>query len=148
MEWHVKQFADLSNKQLYDLLKARVDVFVVEQHCPYPEIDGFDEQSIHIYLTINGEVAANARIVPKGVRYPEVSIGRVLVTKSFRNSGYARELMQKAMGYIIEDMGETKIRLQAQLYLEKFYSSLGFTRISKEYVEDGIPHVDMIWEQL
>ncbi|MDY0410421.1 GNAT family N-acetyltransferase [Paracerasibacillus soli] len=84
------------------------------------EIDGFDEQSIHIYLTINGEVAANARIVPKGVRYPEVSIGRVLVTKSFRNSGYARELMQKAMGYIIEDMGKRKLDYKHNFILKSF----------------------------
>lgn len=146
MKWYINSFQDLSNESLYKILKARTDVFVVEQNCPYPELDNYDQASIHYYLKVNNEIAAYVRILPKGSKYREVSIGRVLVAKKYRGNGYARELMQKAIDYIFSDWGETEIKIQAQVYLEEFYTSLGFRKNSMSYLEDGIPHIDMIWD--
>lgn len=148
MKWHIHTFLELSNVALYNILKARVDVFVVEQTCPYPELDNHDLNAIHYYATNNGEVAANVRILPKGVKYEEASIGRVLVVNKYRRQGLARELFQRAMDYTRYELKERKIRLQAQVYLEQFYQSFGFKRISEPYLEDGIPHVDLLWEEI
>lgn len=144
MIWNLKTFQELSNVDLYQLLKARTDVFVVEQNCPYPELDNYDQTSIHYYLKVNNEVAAYVRILPKGSKYLKASIGRVLVVKKYRGNGYARELMQKAIDYVVSDWGEKEIKIQAQVYLERFYTSLGFKKINMSYLEDGIPHIDMI----
>lgn len=144
MEWHVKTFQELSNEELYQLLKARTDVFVVEQNCPYPELDNYDQVSIHYFSKVNNEIAAYVRILPKESKYLEVSIGRVMVAKKYRGYGYARELMQKAIDFVVDDWAETKIKIQAQVYLENFYFSLGFRKITATYLEDGIPHIDMI----
>lgn len=146
MKWYINSFQDLSNESLYKILKARTDVFVVEQNCPYPELDNYDQASIHYYLKVNNEIAAYVRILPKGSKYREVSIGRVLVAKKYRGNGYARELMQKAIDYVVSAWGETEIKIQAQVYLEEFYTSLGFRKNSMSYLEDGIPHIDMIWD--
>lgn len=147
MKYYIKSFSELTNNELYKLLKARVDVFVVEQACPYPEIDNYDQDAIHYFLKNKQDIVAMVRLLPSGTRYSEASIGRVLVTKKYRNQGYAREIMEKALLFIRNEWKEAKIKLQAQVYLEKFYASLGFKRITEEYLEDNIPHVDMIWEQ-
>ena len=147
MEYYIKTFNELTNDELYQLLKARVDVFVVEQNCPYPEIDNYDQEATHYFLKDNEAIAALVRLLPSGSRYKEASIGRVLVTEKYRGHGYARDIMNKAMKYIENEWNEGKIKLQAQTYLEKFYSSLGFKRISDEYLEDNIPHIDMIWQR-
>lgn len=147
MGWHIKTYQQLTKDELYGLLKARVDVFVVEQKCPYPDLDNFDQESIHLFLKINGEIAANVRILPKNSKYPEVSIGRVMVVKKFRGNNFACEIMQKAMDYVVDEWKESTIKIQGQLYLKKFYSSLGFRQISESYLEDDIPHIDMLWEQ-
>ncbi len=145
MNWFIKPFEKLTNDELYALLKLRVDVFVVEQDCPYPELDNFDQQAIHYFLKINGEFAANLRILPSNSKYEEVSIGRVLVSKKFRRQGYAQQIMQKAINYIVNEWKETRIKVQGQEYLKDFYSGLGFEQVSESYLEDGIPHIDMIW---
>lgn len=144
MRYIIKTFNDLTNEELYKIMKARVDVFVVEQTCPYPEIDNYDQEAIHYFLSDGEEIMGYVRILPSGSRYSEASIGRVLVTKASRGNGYARDIMEKAIQYIRDEWKETKIKLQAQVYLEKFYVSLGFERISEEYLEDNIAHVDMI----
>lgn len=146
MEWITKTFNELTNEELYAILKIRVDIFVVEQECPYPELDNFDQQAIHYFLKINGEIAANVRILPSGCKYEDVSIGRVLVAEKFRDRGYAGQMMQRAIDYIVNEWKETRIKLQGQEYLKNFYSNLGFKRVSDIYLEDDIPHVDMIWE--
>lgn len=147
MEYVIKTFDELTSKELYQLLKVRVDVFVVEQTCPYPEIDDYDQHAIHYFLKEKNNIVAYVRLLPSRSRYKEASIGRVLVTQEYRKCGYAREMMKKAIKYINNEWKETKIKLQAQVYLENFYTSLGFIRTSAEYLEDNIPHVDMIWEQ-
>ncbi|MDY0406931.1 GNAT family N-acetyltransferase [Virgibacillus sp. 179-BFC.A HS] len=144
MQWYVKTFQELTNDELYDLLKARFDVFVMEQDCIYPELDNYDQDAIHIFLKIGGQVAANVRVLQSGSRYPEASIGRVLVTKEFRKYGYGREIMKKAIAYIEEKLGDEKIKIQAQAYLHDFYGSLGFRQISEPYMDDGILHIDML----
>lgn len=146
MNYFIKSFHELTNDELYQLLKARVDIFVVEQACPYPDLDDFDQEAMHYFLKDKDKLGALVRLLPSGSRYHEASIGRVLVAESYRGYGYARDIMTRAIDYIQNEWGERRIKLQAQLYLEKFYASLGFKRITNEYVEDNIPHVDMIWE--
>lgn len=145
MNWYKKEFTELSNEELYGLLKARVDVFVVEQACPYGEIDNFDQQAIHYYLKINDEFVAYVRILPKNTKYKEVSIGRVLVVKEYRGNGYAEKIMQRSIAYVVNEWKETTIKIQAQHYLKRFYSTLGFEQISAIYLEDEIPHIDMVF---
>ncbi|MBO8157272.1 MAG: GNAT family N-acetyltransferase [Bacillaceae bacterium] len=145
MEWTLKSYDELTKDELYAILKERVDVFVVEQTCPYPEIDGYDEQSLHLYVEDNGNIAAYCRILPGGTMYEEASIGRVLVKKEYRGSGLAREMMEKAMEIVKNEWNENKVKLHAQEYLKEFYGSFGFEPVTDVYLEDGIPHVDMIY---
>ncbi|AIF42354.1 GNAT family N-acetyltransferase [Virgibacillus sp. SK37] len=146
MEWCLKGFSDLTNEDLYALMKARVDIFVVEQECVYPELDDYDQQSMHYFLKINDQIAAYVRILPANTKYKEVSIGRVLVVKKFRGNGYATQIIQKAIDYINKEWKERKIKIQAQAHLRNFYGQLGFKKISEVYLDDNIPHIDMIWE--
>ena len=144
MTWTLKKFQDLSVFELYSILKARVDIFVVEQSCAYPEIDNYDQQAMHLFLKSNENLIAYVRILPKHTKYNEVSIGRVLVLKDYRFQGYATKIMQKAIHYIINESQEQTIKIQAQHHLKNFYSSLGFKQISDVYLDDNIPHIDMI----
>lgn len=146
IHWHTKAFDELTVNELYDIMRLRTDVFVVEQNCPYPELDGKDKKCLHIFATKLDQVVACARIVPPGVSYPEISIGRVAVHADHRKDGYGRVLMQHAIDKIAEEFGEQAIQIGAQGYLKKFYGSFGFESSSEEYMEDGIPHVDMIRE--
>ncbi|TCT20330.1 ElaA protein [Melghiribacillus thermohalophilus] len=147
MTWNFKSFEELSKEELYAILKERVDVFVVEQACPYPEIDGYDEQSWHLYYEDQGDIAAYCRLIPAGVMYDESSIGRVLVKKEYRGSGLAREMMGKAMEIMKNEWTVSRIKLHAQEYLKDFYGSFGFLPVTDVYLEDGIPHIDMIYAQ-
>ncbi|SEQ76271.1 ElaA protein [Virgibacillus subterraneus] len=146
MEWSIKSFDELTNDELYGLLKLRVDIFVVEQDCPYPELDNYDQLALHFFLKINGEFAVNVRILPSNSKYVEVSIGRVSVAEKFRRQGYARQIMQNAIDYVLNEWNEKRIKVQGQEYLKDFYSGLGFEQVTESYLEDGIPHIDMIWE--
>ncbi|ADI00300.1 GNAT family N-acetyltransferase [Salisediminibacterium selenitireducens] len=147
MEWHCKAFQDLSAAELYRILDARVQVFVVEQNCPYPEIDGKDPESVHLYATENGEVVAYARLLPAGLSYTEPSIGRVLVKEELRKTGLGKTLMNRSMASMQELWEVDVIKIQAQDYARPFYASFGFEPISDVYPEDGIPHVDMLWHR-
>lgn len=148
MKWSAKAFSELTTVELYDIFRLRVDVFVVEQECPYPEIDGFDMTATHLYCKENGQYLAYARLIPAGEKYEEASIGRVLVPESVRGNGAGRELVAKSIEYITEEWGEERIKIQAQSYLKDFYGSFGFKPISGEYDEDGIPHFDMLFTKI
>jgi len=144
MEWYLKAFNELNTVEMYTILQERTAVFVVEQNCPYLEVDGKDIESYHLFAQLDGEIAAYARILPAGVSYKEASIGRVLVKKAYRGQGLAHDLLKKAIMFIQDDLNETAIKIQAQSHLEKFYASFGFKSISSSYLEDNIPHIDML----
>lgn len=143
MDWNTYRFDELTASKLYEFLKLRVDVFIVEQDCPYPELDNLDQESIHMAYTENGRTLAYARLVPGGVKYDLPSIGRVIVHPDARSRGLAKQLLEKSIDYILMEWEANEIQLQGQVYLKGFYESFGFVPISEEYDEDGIPHVDM-----
>jgi len=145
VEWSVQSFDELAVRDLYRLLAARVDVFVVEQDCPYQDLDGHDDGAIHVSGWRNdGEPAAYARVLGPGVRFEEPSIGRVLTTSAVRGTGAGRELMRRSIAATRAAFPGRAIRISAQRYLERFYGELGFTIESEPYLEDGIPHVEML----
>lgn len=144
MDWKLKEFNELSNMELYNILKERTLIFVLEQNCPYQEVDGKDPFSYHLFKEDNGEIIAYLRILPAGVAYQEVSIGRVIVKKEYRGQGIAQELLKKGLDFIQNELQETTVKIQAQEYLRKFYGSFGFEAVSETYLEDNIPHVDML----
>lgn len=148
LSYSILPFSKLSVMQLHDLFRLRVDIFVVEQNCPYPEIDGKDPECFHLLgSNENGEVIAAARIAPARIIYKQVSIGRVVVRKDARGNRYGREIMDAAMAFCQNELKATSVKLAAQYYLEDFYESLGFKTISEVYLWDGIDHVDMLWEK-
>jgi len=147
MEWEIKLFNRLDRDELYELLKLRVDVFVVEQNCPYPEIDDKDRHPETLHLggrTKDRELVAYLRILPPGLSFKEVSIGRVVVAKKSRGQGISDVMLGIALDQIRYTWPNENIRIGAQVYLKKFYESHGFGTISKSYLEDGIPHIDMV----
>ncbi len=144
MKFKIKHFNELNTDILYKILKTRIDVFVVEQNCPYAECDNKDQQSYHLYYEENGEIAAYLRILPAGLSYREPSIGRVLVADKFRRLGYAEKMMKTAADFIKEEFAANSIRISAQEYLNDFYQSLGYKNVSKVYLEDDIPHIEML----
>lgn len=147
LEWKLKKFHELSSNELYSILKLRCEVFIVEQKCPYEDIDGKDIPSYHLFLEDNGVILSYLRIIPQGISFDEVSIGRVLVNSLYRKNGYGREMMNKAIDFVINDMKESSIKIGAQSYLKDFYKSIGFNEISQEFLEDDIPHIYMLYEK-
>ncbi len=142
--WEIKALDELTLLELHDLLRVRLDIFVVEQNCPYSEIDGMDPLCTHVIgKTEAGELIATARIAPAGTIYSECSIGRVVVKEEFRQFKIGKELMDISIDYCESTMKVKTIKIAAQLYLKKFYSSLGFEQISDVYPWDGIDHIDM-----
>ncbi|MED3646548.1 GNAT family N-acetyltransferase [Halalkalibacterium halodurans] len=145
MKWHCKTFQELTKDELYELLRLRVDVFVVEQACPYSELDGYDQQASHLFGIDHGTILAYARLFQTGVKYDEhASIGRVIIAPSGRGKGLGHTLMEQAIGFLHTFERAPSIQIQAQAHLQAFYQVHGFHACSEEYVEDGIPHVEMI----
>ena len=145
VNWTLAPYEALSLNDLYDLIQARIEVFIVEQNCPYQDVDGKDRHSLHLWgRGDQGLVLAYARITAPGVRFPEPSIGRVITTESGRGQGLGRELMVRAIEAIGSHYPNQPIRISAQQYLERFYSSLGFETVSEAYLEDNIPHLEML----
>lgn len=147
LNWHVKKFKELKCEEIYKILQIRNKIFIVEQKCAYQDCDDRDKKSYHVYVEDKGEIVSYLRILPRKVSYNEVSIGRVLVNKNYRGKGIAREMMIKAINFIEKNLGEKEIKIQAQCYLINFYKSLGFKEISNEYLEDNIPHIDMLYKK-
>ncbi|MCD4722938.1 MAG: GNAT family N-acetyltransferase [Desulfobacula sp.] len=147
IDWKIKPFNQLDRDELYELLKFRVDVFVVEQNCPYPEMDDKDRHLETLHLAgkaKDGKLLAYLRILPPGLSFKEVSIGRVVVAKESRRQGISDTLLKIALDQINRTWPSENIRIGAQVYLRKFYESHGFEAVSQDYLEDGIPHIDMI----
>ncbi|MBG9979899.1 GNAT family N-acetyltransferase [Facklamia lactis] len=143
MNWISKQFNQLTLEELYEILFLRCNVFIVEQNCPYLDIDHHDQESTHLFLKNEENIIAYCRILPPGISYQEASIGRVVVDNNFRGSGHARILMEKAIEYVFNEMNLNEIKISGQAYLVKFYESLGFICVSEPYLEDNIKHVDL-----
>ena len=144
--WSILAFEDLAVRQLFELLQLRCRVFVVEQNCPYLDPDHKDPESFHVLgYNENGELAAVSRIIPPGISYPEVSIGRVVVAGNFRGMGIGHEMNRRCMMFIRERYGDVAVRLSAQQHLSDFYQTHGFRIVSAPYDEDGIPHVEMLY---
>lgn len=144
MVWKIKSFDQLSADELYKILQTRVDVFVVEQNCPYPELDGYDQNALHLWAEIDDEVSAYCRIFPPGIKYDEASIGRVLTKKKFRGLNLGKNLVKLALDTIEARYKITSVRISAQDYLLKFYGDFGFLDSGKKYLEDDIPHTEML----
>lgn len=175
--WSYKNFNDLTNKEIYEIFRLRIAVFVVEQNCPYQDADGKDQKCLHVMGTLTSDrvrhssvqrtplgelpdptvskalpagrqgedLIAYARILPPTISYKEVSIGRVATSQDARRTGAGKLLMEKSMKIIKSEFGNVPVRISAQAYLEKFYTGFGFKRVSEEYLEDNIPHIEMLF---
>ena len=144
MNWICRPFAELSNNEVYAILRLRSEIFVVEQNCVFLDADNKDQLSYHLMGWQNNELAAYTRLVPPGVIYAEPSIGRVVTSITARGSGIGRELMKQSIIECRRIFGEQTVRIGAQYYLLDFYSSLGFVPTGGIYPEDGIPHIQML----
>lgn len=145
--WKIKEFEELSNFELYQILQLRINVFMLEQECLYPECDNKDLKGKHLMGYLNNQLVAYARLLPPGVSYPDASIGRVVVHPQCRHLKLGNALMSKAIAQVREDFPNEDIRISAQAYLQGFYERVGFERVSEEYLEDNIPHVEMLFEK-
>ena len=145
MEFKAKRFGELTNDELYRILQLRSEVFVVEQNCVYLDMDNNDQDAIHVMGFLENKIHAYTRIVPKGLIYSDyVSIGRVITSEEARNKSYGYPLMKHSIGAAKKTFKE-KIKISAQLYIKGFYENLGFVSTGEEYLEDGIPHIAMIF---
>ena len=142
---HKKSFHQLTTDELYELLRVRSEVFVVEQNCVYQDLDGDDRKAIHLWLTQAGKTVALARVCPAGTHMTEISIGRVISTE--RGKGYGKEILHHAIDAATEHFGATLIDIEAQEYAKGFYESVGFKQSSDTFMLDGIPHIKMTWRK-
>jgi ElaA protein len=144
IEISIKAFNELTTEELYDLLKLRAEIFVVEQDCVYQDLDGKDQKALHILGYKNGKIAAYTRVFKPGDYFKEASIGRVLVKENERQHKYGYTIMKASIEAIKNHYNETAIRISAQTYLKQLYGNLEFKEIGEGYLEDGIPHINMI----
>lgn len=145
MQITTKHYQELTLDEFHDLIALRISVFVVEQDCPYQELDGLDKDAFHLFIKINEKIVACCRILKAGVAYKEVAIGRVVSNPEYRNLKLGHELMQAARTFVVQQFGEVDIKLGAQTHLTSFYQKHGFESTGKEYLEDGIPHTEMLY---
>ncbi len=168
IEWSYQSLESMSVLEFFEILKLRIDVFVVEQNCAYAELDNDDKAvgTLHVQgrLKSSGQLVACARIITDQVNVEEaatgsvtkesvikenvIKIGRVAVIADLRGQGVARELMSQVLAYIGSEFEKPEVQLSAQTYIESFYQTLGFRSVSGEYLEDGIPHVDMVLQEM
>lgn len=143
--WYCLPFADLDNEILYRIIALRNEVFVVEQDCVYQDADFKDLKCHHVYAVDDaGEVVAYTRIVPPGISYTEPALGRIVTSPKVRRTGVGKELMRRSMQYLWDIYGPSPIRISAQEYLQRFYEDFGFQKIGEGYLEDNIPHIEML----
>ena len=142
----VQPYSALSLDHFHDIIALRIKIFVIEQDCPYQDLDGKDKLAYHLFYTNNeGEVVAATRILPQNTSYTEVSVGRVVVDESCRGTGLGHLIMEESMNFIQVEFGPVDVRLSAQKHLENYYGKHGFKSTGREYLEDGIPHVEMLY---
>ncbi|KAA3618944.1 MAG: GNAT family N-acetyltransferase [Calditrichaeota bacterium] len=148
INWYFHHFSELTLGQLYDLLAERQRVFIIEQTCLFPDIDGLDQKSWHLLgyskLEDGSQLVAYSRILPAGLSFAEASIGRIITSKRARGTGAGIELMEESIRHLEKMWGKVPIKIGAQEYLIKFYRKFGFEIVDEPYVEDGIPHVHML----
>lgn len=143
--WRTQTLDALSARELYAIFQLRLEVFSVEQNAAYQDADGKDLQSFHISgFNEQGDLIAYARILPGGIAYDEVSIGRVVTSPKVRGTGAGRQLFTKALEFVVKKYGDVPVRISAQSYLIKFYQSFGFETVGDEYLEDSLPHTEML----
>ena len=141
MELIIRHFSELSTAELYEIYKLRVAVFVVEQNCPYQEVDRADQVAYHIWMQDEDGIQAYARVLPPGEMFPEAAIGRVIAVK--RRCGLGSEIVKAAIQVAKSRFSAETITIEAQTYSQSLYEKLGFEQISEEFLEDGIPHIKM-----
>lgn len=144
IQWKIKAFDALTTEELYQILRLRSEVFVVEQHCAYQDLDNYDQQAFHVLGRTDAGLAAYTRIFAPGIKFDMASIGRVVTAPFARRHGLGRELMRVSIAAVQDKWGKIAIKISAQQYLQKFYESLGFVQRSEPYLEDNIPHIEMI----
>ena len=145
MELKIKHFSELSAQELFAIYKLRVLVFVVEQNCPYQEVDDADEHAYHVWFEDEDGIEAYLRVVEPGVVFPECAIGRVIAVK--RRCGLGTKIVSAGLRAAQERYGAEAVRIEAQTYARKLYEGLGFVQTSEEFLEDGIPHIGMLWQK-
>ncbi|MFK5889603.1 MAG: GNAT family N-acetyltransferase [Flavobacteriaceae bacterium] len=142
--WYLKSFDTLTNAQLYQILRLRSEIFVVEQDCVYQDMDDKDKTALHFFKEEVQQIVAYTRLFKPGDYYKEASIGRVVVKESRRSTGLGHLLIDRSIEQIEKTMGKIPIKIGAQVYLKRFYEKHHFKKISEEYLEDGIPHIHML----
>jgi len=145
--WYCKNFQELTIEELYQILQLRNEVFVVEQNCVYQDADGKDLKAFHLFYKDKNQIVAYARIFKPGDYFEKASIGRVVVAVSHRKQKLGNKLMQEAIDFVQNELKEKSIEISAQTYLDTFYRDLGFVPYGEIYLEDGIPHRRMVWNQ-
>ena len=143
MEFIVKTFSELTTSELYEILELRSEVFVVEQDCAYQDVDGRDQIALHIFGFKNNKIIVYTRLFKPGDYFKNASLGRVVVQPNERKFGYGNELMKASIQAIQDFFHVSNITISAQVYLKNFYKAHGFKKIGEEYLEDGIPHIEM-----
>ena len=143
VRWVLKKFNELTLQELYAILQLRIEVFIVEQLCPFQDADNKDQSAYHLMGWQDDLLCAYARIVPPGMAFELPSIGRVVTSPRARHKGLGRLLMERSLQETANLYGHTDIRIGAQFYLKQFYNSLGFIQSSDIYLEDGIEHIEM-----
>ena len=143
---HMKAFSELTTAELYELLRIRSEVFVVEQDCVYQDLDNDDQPAIHLWLEEDGRIVALCRVCPAGTHMDEVSIGRVITT--VRGKGYGKQMMLAGIEAAREHFGAKRIEIEAQEYAKAFYEQVGFRQSSEPFILDGIPHIRMMWNEM
>ncbi len=144
--WHFKNFDQLTPAELYEILRLRNEVFVVEQNCIYNECDGKDYKCLQLWCTLDGQIVGSCRIVPPGVSYDEPSFGRIVSKPGFRDLKLGHQMMDFILQIIKNYYHTERVRISAQVYLRKFYEKYGFRQTSDEYLEDTLPHMEMLRE--
>jgi len=146
MKWSCKAFKELSLDEFHDIIQLREIVFVVEQDCPYLDVDGKDKDALHVFGEYEGNIVATTRILKPGKSYDEVAIGRVVTSPTVRGMGMGKQLMEESMKFVKLHFGKVPVRISAQTYLLRYYKSFGFIETGEEYLEDNIPHFEMLYK--